>query len=118
MRMAETDQPSFAGPAAQGSMNRARQRYRDRQTAQRTSLVEREELIPVFGFTIRQAPAQRILRQRTMLKAPLGKHGHFDAGDRGDSPRDNFAFQFVEASNIVLRQLDEWNRFRNAYNAG
>ena len=74
-------------------------------------MVEREELLAVLGFAEGEALAHGFGRERSVLEAALGEDGHLDSGDGFDAARDDLALEFVEAGDVVLRDVDEGDGF-------
>src|SRR5271155_51871 len=82
------------------------------------SLVQREKFLPVLRFTKGKPGKHRALRNCAVLEAPLGKYGHFEAGDGFDAAGYDIPLQLIEPVHIVVSELDKRNTFGYCYHSG
>ncbi len=78
-------------PARQESTCHVLESEPDRMRSAASSLVERQELLSIFGFPERQFLAQRVFRQRAVLETALRENGHLHPRQLRDPARDDLA---------------------------
>src|SRR5580658_7160151 len=79
----------------QESTHRALRRLPGKRAAKEASFVERQELLSVFCFAIREPLVQRFFRKRAMLKATFGENRHLKSSDGPHSTRNDLTLQFI-----------------------
>src|ERR1700688_3729373 len=82
------------------------------------SRIERKKVFAIFSLAERQSFAQSGCRQGAVLKAPLGEDRHLQAGNRGNTARYDFPFQFIEPRHTVVRQFDKRYRLGDGDECG
>src|SRR5277367_3993191 len=77
MRKDGADRAHCAQAVETESTHRVLRFEQDTRSWEASSLIQRQKLLSIFRFPIRQPRVQRVFRQRSMLKSALWEHRHF-----------------------------------------